>query len=111
MPAIASTHRLEPDVQVALERLSKHLHRPKNRLINEAVKSYVRHKSRELEMTLEASLNALRSYRLRDPDFEQSVEAFVDAEAKFADADPAEGKLLRTAKSSARTKIRSLLDA
>ena len=111
MPAIASTHRLEPDVQVALERLSKHLRRPKNRLINESVKSYVQHKSRELEMTLEASLDALRSHRLRDPDFEQSIEAFVDAEAKLAGADPAEGKILRTAKSSAQTKIRSLLDA
>ncbi|HEX4083833.1 MAG TPA: hypothetical protein VHY22_02895 [Chthoniobacteraceae bacterium] len=111
MPVTASTHRLEPDVQLALDRLSKHLHRPKNRLINEAVKSFVRQKSRELEMTLEASLDALRSHRLRDPDFEQSIEAFVNAEAKSAGSDPAEGKLLRTAKSSARIKIRNLLDA
>jgi hypothetical protein len=62
-------------------------------------------------MTLEASLDALRSHRLRDPDFEESIEAFEDAEAKYAYADPSEGKLPRTAKSSARTKIRSLLDA
>src|SRR5208282_1963257 len=93
MAATASTHRLDPEVQVALDRLSKHLRRPKNRLINDAVKSYIRQKSRELETELQASLNALRAYWLRDPDFENSIEAFVDAEARLASSDPAEGEL------------------
>jgi predicted DNA-binding protein len=111
MLATASTPRLEPDVQIALERLSKNLRRPKNQLINEAVRAYVHRMNREWELTLESTINALRSHRLRDPDFKHSTEAFVDAEANFGSADPAEGNLLATAKSSARTKIRKLLDA
>jgi predicted transcriptional regulator len=83
MGATASTHRLDPDVQAALDRLSKLLRQPKNRIINDAVKSYVRQRSRDLETELEATLNALRANRLRDPNFEDSIEAVVDAEARL----------------------------
>ena len=93
MATKASTHRLEPAVQAALDRLSKHLRRPKNRLINDAVKFYIRHKSPEIEEELEETLSALRAYRLRDPDFEDSIQAFVDAEAQLARGASAEGKL------------------
>ena len=92
MGATASTHRLDPEVQAALDRLSKLLRRPKNRIINEAVKSYVHQKERELETELEATLNALRAYRMRDPDFEKSIEAFVDTEARLGADDTAEVK-------------------
>lgn len=111
MAGTASTHRLDPEVQAALDRLSKHLHRPKNRLINEAVKSYIRQKSRELETELEASLNALRAYRRGDPDFENCIEAFVEAEATLAGSDPAEGELQHRVAGAVRTKIQRLLDA
>jgi predicted transcriptional regulator len=87
----ASTHRLDPSVQEALNHLSILLKRPKNRLINEAVKLYIEQKSQEVEQELEGTLKALRAYRRLDPDFKGSIDAFVDAEAKLAASDPAEG--------------------
>ena len=70
MPAPkASTLRLDPEVQSALDQLSQVLHRPKNRLINEAVKLYVQEESRKLEKDLEATLKALRASRQGDSGF------------------------------------------
>jgi predicted transcriptional regulator len=88
MPATkASTHRLDLETRAALDRLSRLLHRPKNRLINEAVKLYVQQKSRKVEENLEATLKELRAYRQRDPDFEKSIDAFVDAVARLGSDD------------------------
>lgn len=101
----ASTHRLDSEVQEALDHLSKVLHRPKNRLINEAVKFYVQHRSREAEQELETTLEALRQYRQRDPDFENSIDAFVTAEA--TEADPADGS--PTGANFVQAEIRHLL--
>jgi predicted transcriptional regulator len=86
----ASTHRFDPDVQAALEHLSKVLHRPKNRLINEAVKLYVWQRSQEMERELTETISALRAYRKKDPDFEDAIADFVSAEV--TNADPVEGR-------------------
>ena len=88
----ASTHRLDPEVQAALDHLSKILRRPKNRLINEVVRLYVQQRSQEVERELEATLNALRAYRLSHLDFEEAIDAFVNAEAQSASNDPVEGR-------------------
>lgn len=110
MVAKASTHRLEPDVQAALDHLSKALRHPKNRLINEAVKLYVRQRGREVEKELELTLEALRTCRRNDPDFDASIDAFVNAEVQSATKDPAEGSP-RSRKKSVQSEIRGLLHA
>jgi len=110
MPTIkrASTHRLDPDIQAALEDLSRLLRRPKNRLINEAVKLYVEQKGREIEHELESTLKKLRAHRRKDPNFERSIGAFVGAEASLSD--PAEGRA-EIARGPVQAKVLRLLHA
>ena len=104
----ASTHRLEPEVQAALNQLSKILRKPKNSLINEAVKLYVNQRSREMEHELELTLEALRAYRKKDPNFDKTGDAFIDAEARFGGSDPAEGRPFR-AKLRSRAKSQGVV--
>ena len=90
----ATTVRIDPLVQAALENLSRVLKRPMNQLVNEAVKNYVERRSREVEHNLEATLTSLRAYRKRDPHFQTAIAASVDAEAQLGKDDPAEGKVV-----------------
>jgi hypothetical protein len=43
------------------------------------------------EVDLEASLQDLRAFRRRDPDFERAIADYIDAEASLKE-DPAEGQ-------------------
>ena len=45
----ATTFRMEPAVQAALETLAKTIRRPMNQLVNEAVKDYVTRRGAEVE--------------------------------------------------------------
>lgn len=90
----ATTVRIDPLAQAALENLSRVLKRPMNQLVNEAVKDFVDRRSREVEHDLEATLTSLRAYRKRDPHFREAIAAFADAEARFGKDDPAEGKVV-----------------
>ena len=91
----ATTVRIDPFAQAALENLSQVLKRPMNQLVNEAVKDYVERRRKEVERDLEATLTNLRAYRQRDPHFDETIAAFVDAEARFlGKEDPAEGKVI-----------------
>ncbi len=90
----ATTVRIDPFAQAALENLSQVLKRPMNQLVNEAVKDYVERRSKEVERDLEATLTNLRAYRQRDPHFDETIAAFVDAEARLGKEDPAEGKVI-----------------
>jgi hypothetical protein len=113
--------RIEPTVQAGLENLSRVLKRPMNQLVNEAVKDYVRRRSREVERTLESTPASLRAYREGDPDFEQAIAAFARAEARYGKEDPAEGEVVvgklvngqllhEPASGSVQSEIRKLLD-
>lgn len=106
----ASTHRLDPEVQAGLDHLSRLLHRPKNRLINEAVKRYVSQQQGQLEQELEATLADLRSYRRRDPDFDEAAALFVREEAAYGGDDPLEGRPA-PAMGATRIGLRRLLNA
>ncbi len=86
----ATTFRLEPIVEEGLAKLSAILHSPQNKLVNEAIREYVARRLLVLESELESTIEDLRAYRQRDPDFEQSIARFADAEAA-ASNDPAEG--------------------
>jgi hypothetical protein len=90
--------------------LSKALRRPKNKLMNEAVHLFVQQRSRELEQEMEATLQALRAYRKKDPDFEKAIDDFVDAEASQGGRDPSEGRIIAPP-GAVQSEIRRLLHA
>src|SRR5450432_181836 len=90
MSSIATTIRLEPKAQAALQNLSKVTKRPMNKLVNEAITAFVSHRSRAVEQELEAMVASLRAYRTSDPDDEKAIAAFARAEVTHAD--PVEGK-------------------
>ena len=87
----ATTYRIDPVVQTGLSMVSKALGRPQNQLVNEAVRDFVARRSREVEMDLEVTFEALRAYRKNDPTFERGIADYVDAEALLKE-DPAEGR-------------------
>ena len=90
----ATTFRIDPSAQAALEHLGRVLKRPMNQLVNEAVKDYLERRSREVERDLEGTLGKLRAYRRRDPHFERAIERVVEAEAQMGKSDPAQGKVV-----------------
>ena len=84
------TFRLEEELYEALSSLSSVTKRSMNQLITEAVAIYVRRTSREVARDLEETLERLRQYSREDPDFEQAIAAFAEAEATLDD--PLEGQ-------------------
>jgi len=105
MAATATTIRLDPKAQAALQNLSKVTKRPMNKLINEAITAFVGHRSRTVEKELEAMVASLRAYRNSDPDDEKAIAAFVKGEATHADS--VEGKAVTSRPSrSARAKAK-----
>jgi len=68
-------------------------HRPKNKLVNEAVAEYVTRQAYQTDGALRQTLKRLQSYQKTDPDFAKAIDAFGDAEAKFGKReDSAEGE-------------------
>ena len=92
MERVATTFRIDPAVKDGLTKLSKLQHRSLNQLANEAIAEFVARRIREVENELESTLEDLRAYRRRDPDFERAIDAVVEAEATVQE-DPAEGKV------------------
>lgn len=90
MSGKATTFRIDPIVEEGLAKLSAILHRPRNKLVNEAIREYVARRTLTLTSELESTLEDLRAYRERDPDFDQAIAQFADAELA-ARSDPAEG--------------------
>lgn len=104
------TLRIDAAERTALENLSKVERRPINQLANEAIKAYLDRRGRK-ERDLEASLESLRAYRRRDPQFTEAIAAFVEAEASLEDpleGEPIEGHLVA---GPVQTEIRQILDA
>lgn len=90
MTRIPFTLRIDPEERAALEHLSKVERRPINQLLNEAVKLYLSQPRRK-EKGLQATLEKLQEYRMRDPGFKRAIAAVAEAEARLID-DPAEGE-------------------
>jgi predicted transcriptional regulator len=112
MATKASTHRLDPEVQKRLDELSRVLGQPKNRIINEAVASYVQQRSLQVERELEWMLLALKKLRKRDAKFEAAIAEFATAEAEHSNEDPAEGKVVNSSPlRGVHDEIRSVLYA
>lgn len=107
----ASTFRLHEDLQAGLELISQLQHRPKNKLVNEAVAEYVTRHALQTEGELKAVLRSLKSYRASDPDFNSAIAAFADAEATHGkDDDPMEGQPVSSV-GPVTQKLRQLLHA
>jgi predicted transcriptional regulator len=93
MERVATTFRIEPVLKEGLAKLSRLEHRSLNQLANQAIKEFVAKRVVEAEEDLEATLEDLRAYRKRDPDFERAIAAVVEAEVAMKD-DPAEGRVV-----------------
>jgi predicted transcriptional regulator len=104
MSTIATTIRLEPKAQAALQNLSKVTKRPMNKLVNEAITAFVTHRSQAVEQELEAMVASLRAYRTSDADDEKAIAAF--AKAELTHADPVEGKAV-TRRTARDTKVKA----
>ncbi len=116
MARVAFTLRIDAEEREALESLSRIERRPVNQLLNEAVRSFLLRR-RPKERSLEASVERLRVYRERDPQFRQARKAFVEAEASVEDpleGQPVEGRLVNgriEPIGPAQSKIREMLGA
>ena len=89
----ASTFRLHEDLQAGLDLISQLQHRPKNKLVNEAVAEYVTRHALQTEDELQTILKRVKAYQQADPDFTRAIAAFADAEAAHGhDEDPMEGR-------------------
>jgi predicted transcriptional regulator len=93
MEKVATTFRIEPVLKEGLSKLSKLERRSLNQLANQAIKEFVAKRMVEVEDDLESTLEDLRAYRKRDPDFERAIAQFVEAEVAAKD-DPAEGRVV-----------------
>jgi len=107
----ASTIRLKPELQTALDRISNHLDRPKNKIVNQAVAEFLEKTSYQLRDDIESTLENLRTYRQNDPNFEADIERFADSEAMHAAEDAHEGKSRSTSSQSLTHEIHELMDA
>ena len=92
MATHAFTLRLPTHERQALENLSRVEGRPMNQILNDAIKAYL-HRQSDGERILEESLQKLRVYRERDPDYKEAIATVATAEAAFPD--PLEGTLVR----------------
>ena len=95
MQAKATTFRIDPVVKAQLSKLSGLLNKSLNQLANEAIRDFVAVRSLEVETDLEATLEDLRAYRKRDPNFRHAINDLITAEAALAsEDDPAEGQVV-----------------
>jgi predicted DNA-binding protein len=116
MKSAALTVELPEEERMALEELSKLEGRPVGELVHEAIKSYLGYDGLRPQ-DLADTLQRLREYKKRDPDFSKAKAAFVKAELSFDD--PLEGTAMRgefvdgnfVPAGSALNKIRELLSA
>ncbi len=89
----ASTFRLHEDVQAGLELISQLQHRPKNKLVNEAVAEYVTRHAIQTDEVLHDILKRINVYQESDPGFDRAIDSFVEAEASYGKReDPMEGE-------------------
>jgi hypothetical protein len=101
----ATTFRIEPVAMEGLTKLGTLLKKPLNKLANEAVREYVARRTHEVEVDLASTLEDLRAYRKRDPNFEQSISKFIEAEVS-AKSDPAEGRVVSKVSPSRKTAVK-----
>jgi predicted transcriptional regulator len=107
----ASTIRLKPELQLALDAISHNLDRPKNKIVNQAVAEFLEKTSYRLRDDIEETLQNLRAYRSQDPNFEADMEHFVEAEVAHTNEDAHEGNIQPALNQSLTHEIQELIHA
>lgn len=108
----ATTFRLTPEVNAALEAISDHIGVTKNKIVNEALADYLQQRGKKLQAELDSTLKKLGQYRAEDPGFENGIEQFARAEAFCSENDTHEGSVSGiSGKGSLNQKIHELIDA
>jgi len=110
-PTKASTIRLQPELQSALNKISNHLDRPKNKLVNQAVAEFLERTTSRLQGDLQDTLQKLHAYRDKDPSFEADIERFASAESSHAAQDAHEGDFQADSGQSLSKEIQELIHA
>jgi len=87
----AKTLRLIPEFEVGLGLLKNILHKPVNKMVNEAVGEYIERRTAEVETDLRGVLEKLKAYKRADPKFAAARAQFVEAEGRHGAVDPVEG--------------------
>ncbi|MEP7300159.1 MAG: hypothetical protein ABI699_01415 [Caldimonas sp.] len=103
----ARTLRLEPIYEVGLGILKGVLHKPVNKMVNEAVAEYIKKSTAQVEAEMGSVLTQLKAYRRADPTFQQDKEAFISAEAEFGASDPMEGVTFKVARHRRPMKVKA----
>jgi predicted transcriptional regulator len=103
----ATTVRLQAELLAGLALLQRILKKPMNRMINEAVRSYVEHQSSQVEADLQQVLERVKAYRRSDPGYRKLWAEFVDAEARYGKDDPVEGRIKSAG--PVQTRVRDIL--
>lgn len=109
-PRKATTFRLEPTVQENLALVGKVLGVSLNRLVNEAVRAYVRSRTTEVVLSMEETLKLLKARSIKDRNFERAIAEFADGEARYAKEDPAEGKEVEQKRGPVQSRVHDLLN-
>lgn len=104
----ATTLRLDAKLQQSLDQFSSLIGKPKNRLVNEAVRMFLERRISETERDLRATLDALKACRTLDPGFEKAIADFAEAEIAHHDSDPFECRVAPV-KGPVSEEIRGLL--
>ena len=101
------TLRLEPTYEVGLGILKAVLHKPVNKMVNEAVAEYIQKRTAQVEAEMDSVLKQLKAYRRADPTFKQDKDAFISAEAELGASDPMEGVTYKVARRPTSPKVRA----
>ncbi|MBI2368367.1 MAG: hypothetical protein HYV01_25620 [Deltaproteobacteria bacterium] len=90
----ATAVRLDPSVRQGMLRLQTALKKPLNRLVNEALRGFIKRLTSDVESDLRQILTRVRVARRSDPKFDNAIARVVDAEASLGFDDPVEGRTL-----------------
>ena len=108
-PPKASTVRLNPNLQSALDKISGHLGKTKNKIVNEALADYLEKSGLQLRNDIDGALQKLRAYRSKDPSYKADIERFAKDESVHAAKDAHEGSVQIKSKQSLSHEIQELI--
>lgn len=90
----AFTARFDPELYEELRSIANLRGDSMNRFVVDAVKARLRTSRRQLLERYREKVEKLKAYAERDPEFEDAIQAFAEAEAGAEGRDPAEGTVL-----------------
>lgn len=106
-----SSISLQPELAPALNAASAQLGWSRRKIVNQALAEFLAKATPQLRHDLEGTLQKLRAYRSKDPDFESAIERFAEAEAEATrvNEDAHEGRPHSSSEQSLSEEIRELI--